>query len=207
MGDILTPEEALKRDDKRVLKSIWKLLEEADIIIAHNAIKFDVRVLNARFILNGLKPTSPYQVIDTLQIAKKNFRFTSNRLDYLGKLFTNKGKIDTNFDLWRGCDNGDQESLDYMLKYNKEDVNLLEEVYLELRPWMRSHPNMAIYKEANEEVCPTCGSDNVIDCGEYSTPAGRFDSLRCNDCGGISRRRKSNLSKHQKDNLLISTAR
>ena len=50
MSDVLTSEEAIARDDSRILKSIWKLLDESDIVIAHNGDKFDLRKLNARFI-------------------------------------------------------------------------------------------------------------------------------------------------------------
>lgn len=205
--DCVTPEEILKRDDKRVTESLWKMFEASDVIIAHNGLNFDIRKSNTRFMLNGLKPPSPYRVIDTLKESRKWLSFSSNRLDYLGKLFTSKGKIHTDYDLWLRCLKGDQEALTYMVNYNKEDVLLLEEVYMELRPWIKSHPNMAVYAECQEESCPTCLSTNLVECGEYTTPAGRYDSLRCKDCGSIMRRRKHIQTKQEKDNLLLPTAR
>ena len=36
LNDCLTPKESLKRDDKRILRSVWKLMEKADVIIGHN---------------------------------------------------------------------------------------------------------------------------------------------------------------------------
>ena len=36
--------------NKRVLKSIWNLLDEADIVIGHNGDRFDLRKLRWRFI-------------------------------------------------------------------------------------------------------------------------------------------------------------
>ena len=207
MGEVLTTEEARKRDDKRIMTSLWDLFDQADILIAHNLLKFDNKRAKTRFILNGLTPPSPYQTIDTLRIAREQFSFASNRLDYLGQLMVRKGKIETNYGLWKRCDNGEQEALDYMLEYNKEDVNLLEEVYLEIRAWMKSHPNLAIYSEAQDECCPVCGGSNLEEKGMYCTNVSAFESLRCRDCGAPSRRRKSVLTKTEKDNLLVSNAR
>ena len=128
MSDVLTPEEAIEKNDNRIVNSIWKVMENASILVAHNAKKFDLRYANTRFLMNGLKPPSPYQTIDTLEIAKKYFLFPSNKLDYLGILIHNKGKLKTDFDLWIRCLKGDAEALHYMVTYNKEDVQLLEEI-------------------------------------------------------------------------------
>lgn len=207
-GDVLTPEEAKAHDDKRVSQNLWDKFEEADIIIAHNAKKFDKKVANSRFILNGLKPPSPYGIIDTLEIAKKEFRFASNRLDHLGKIMVDDEKLHTNVQLWIDCFNGDADALTEMYTYNKQDVLLLEEVYHELKPWMNSHPNMAVFAETHEPSCTVCLSENITETESYYvTPAGRFTSVRCNDCGAISRRRISELSRGQKENLLVNTAR
>lgn len=206
-SDILTPEEALNHDDGRILKSIWDMLEQADIVIAHNGKKFDIRKLKARFFAHKMKPTTPFQIIDTLKESQKELATTSHRLDYLGRLISNKGKIETNYELWIGCDEGDQESLDYMLKYNIEDVFLLEEVYLELRPWIHSHPSLALHSHSVTTECPYCESTELEEAGYYITPAGRYVSIRCKECGGISRKRKSDLSYAEKESLIISTAR
>ena len=207
MGDAITPEEALANDDKRIVKSIWELIDQADIIIAHNGDKFDIKKLNTRFLLHKLPPPSPYQSIDTLVIARKNFLLSSNRLDFLGQLIRNKGKIETNLELWIRCINGEKEALDEMLKYNKEDVNLLEEVYVFLRPWMKSHPNVAIYTEANESSCPVCGSKSIVFTGYYTTMAGQYQSFRCTECGAPSRLGANMLSLNDRKKLLRSTAR
>ena len=86
MSDSLTKEEVLNEDDSRITKSMYQLFDEASIVIAHNAQNFDVPMLNTRFLRNGLKPPSPYRIIDTLKEAKKIFSFASNKLDYLGQL-------------------------------------------------------------------------------------------------------------------------
>ena len=207
MSDVMTTEEVKNRDDKRIMTGLWDVVDKSDILIAHNCKKFDNKRAKTRFILNGLPPPSPYQQIDTLEITRKEFSFSSNRLDYLGKLMVNKQKIETDYDLWKRCDVGEQEALDYMVKYNREDVNLLEEVYLEIRGWIKSHPNLAVYSEAQDECCPNCGDFNLKENGYYTAPSGRFESLTCGGCGAHSRRRKSVLNKEERDNLLISNAR
>jgi len=115
-GDILTPKEAKIRRDKRISQSLWDLFDEADVLIAHNLKKFDRKKANARFILNGLEPPSPYEMIDTLLVARKEFGFTSNRLNFLGQILVRDEKIDTDFNLWRDCDNGVKESLDFKVQ-------------------------------------------------------------------------------------------
>ena len=66
-------------------------------------------------------------------------------------------KMDTDFELWAQCMQGNDSSLEYMEKYNRYDVELLEEVYLKLRPWIKSHPNVGLYMETEESVCANCG--------------------------------------------------
>ncbi len=206
-SDVLTTEEALAKDDSRIVNSAWKILEQSDIIIAHNGRRFDLPYLNSRFIMNGLKPPSPYQVIDTLDKYKKHCRFASNRLDYLGVLIRNKGKIKTDIELWKGCLEGNTESLSYMVEYNKEDINLLEEAYLFIRPFINSHPNLSIYQEATEPTCPTCGSIDITECGHYTTMVNRYLAFRCNSCGAICRSRVTDIPIKVKNSLLRSTAR
>jgi len=206
-SDCLTPEEARSRNDKRIATSIWQHIEQADVVIAHNGNRFDVKVLNARFFLNGLMRPSPYQVIDTLKITQNTFKFSSHKLDYISQIVFDKKKLETELDLWIRCTLGEQDALDYMLEYNIKDTLLLEEAYIMLRPWMKSHPNMAIYSDATESCCPVCMSNDYAESGQYVTPAGSYTSYRCNKCKAPFRARTSNLTIEERKKLLISTAR
>ena len=206
ISDVQTPQEAIERDDERIIKSLWHLIDEADILIAHNGDRFDIKKINTRFHINGLLPPSPYQSIDTLKAVKRSFAFSSNKLDYLGQLLTNKGKISTNFKLWTDCLLGKRQALNEMLAYNEEDVRLLEEVYLELRAWIKSHPNLGMGGVG--ELCPTCGSDDIrYNGGYYTTAANRYLSYRCGDCGSLSRRLESELSVEDRRALMRSLPR
>jgi RNase P subunit RPR2 len=206
--DVLTPEEAIKKDDKRICQSIWSLINSADILIGHNLLKFDLPKLNTRFIMHGFAPPLPYRTIDTLLIARKYFSFSSNRLDYLGKIFRNKGKIKTDFDLWVECAKGNQQALAQMVAYNQEDVNLLENVYIILRPWIKSHPSLPLIMDAKQPACPNCGSFDVTDTDDfYYTPVNKYVAVRCNNCGAPSHKRLSEITPKIKESLLRSDAR
>ena len=203
ISERLTGKEAKNEDDSRIVKSLWKLLDEAEILIAHNGSAFDVPNMNTRFVVHGLPPTSPYQTIDTCLIAKKQFGFTHNSLNGLAKIFGFDVKLDTDFALWKRCVEGDDKALAYMEKYNRHDVELLEEVYMKLRPWIKGHPNLGLYVETDEVVCPNCGNTQVSWTDKYYyTTTGKYATFRC-QCGAFGRSRKTSLAKEVKKNLAV----
>jgi DNA-directed RNA polymerase subunit RPC12/RpoP len=207
-SDVLTTKEALERDDERIIKSIWELIDKADVIIGHNGKRFDLRRLKGRFLYYKMKPPMPYQIIDTMLHAKREFSVSSYKQAYLTKFLGLKEKLHTEYDLWKRCMVGEQKALDYMVEYNRNDVAGLEDLYFALRPWMKSHPNMAIFTEAEGQACPNCGHQDLTWEGKfYTTPAGRYKAFRCTECGAIGRSRFSNLSPSQRSVLLTPTAR
>lgn len=205
LSECLTPEEILEESDDRITKQLWSLMDQADIVIAHNGKRFDVPKMNSRFILAGLPPTSPYIQIDTKEVAAKQFGFSSNKLDALAGYFNIEHKDDTDFDLWKRCIAGDQEALDYMETYNRKDVLILEQVYLKLRPWIKNHPNIGLYLEEDNMVCPTCGSNHLVEDNTFHyTSVNKYKVMRCTDCGAISRLRTTSYPKDKKKNLITS---
>jgi hypothetical protein len=205
----LKPEEVANQDDKRIIEGIWKLLNEADIVIAHNAVKFDIPKLNSRFILNGLHPPLPYQIIDTLVHIRRQFGFTSNKLDYVNKLLNLERKKETSFELWDNCMKGDKKALKEMEDYNVQDVRILEETYLQIRPWIKPHPNMGLFiLDETEQRCPSCGSSDLQDQGKcYNTSANIYELFRCGNCNSVSRKRLGAATIKQKRHLLIPIAK
>lgn len=209
-GDKLSGEAAVCRDDALLCEQLWPLMNEADIIIAHNGDKFDVRKINARMIANGIMaPPAPYETIDTLIESRKVFAHSSHSQDYLTKLFKIPEKLKTEYQMWIDCATGDEDAIDRMFEYNKGDIAGLEEMYFKLRPWMRKHPNFGLYyDEDNVSRCPKCGSKKIMyGAHYYYTPLGRFKSFRCNDCGSLGRSRKSDLSKEEREVLVATVAR
>jgi len=191
-----------KEDDKKVLQELWSLLDEADVVIAHNGIKFDCKKVNTRFILNGITPPSTFRVIDTLRVAKAHFAFTSNRLNDIGKYLGVGEKLKhSGFKLWKGCMESDTSSWKKMVSYCKQDVKLLERVYLKFRPYISNHPNVGVYNEGIRPCCPKCGSDKIYYRGWYHTNLSKFKRYSCRDCGGWGRLRVNELDKEVKKGL------
>ena len=171
-----------KEDDKALIKQLWRLLDEADIVIAHNGDAFDIKKANARFLSYGLPPPSPYKTIDTLKIARRYFKFDSNKLDDLGKSLGVGRKLPhTGFHLWRGCMAGDEKSWTLMRKYNAQDVKLLERVYERLKPWAQNHPDLRIYED--RAGCPSCLSPQVQRRGFRIALKKKRQSYHCQNCG------------------------
>lgn len=203
VGMVLTPTEAVENDDERIVTGLWNFLNGSNIIIGHNVKAFDLPYINARFAFYGFPALSYHSVIDTLIFAKKSFRFSSNSLKHINRYFSIKQKIENSgMSLWKNCINGDGQSLETMLEYCKGDVVAVEDLYYKIRPFIKGHPNLGLFSETNDSICPNCGSDNVVEEGFYYTTTGKFVSVRCKDCGAVSRKRTSTLSKEKKANLL-----
>lgn len=174
-----------KKSDKECVKELWKLFDEADVIIGHNSNKFDNKKVTARFIYHKLPPPSPYKTVDTLLEVRKVAAFTSNKLDDLGEVLGEGRKLKTDFSLWLGCMNNDPASFKKMQDYNKQDVLLLEKLYLRLLPYMKSHPNMGMYD--NEVECPKCGSKHLQSRGYAINKSTKYRRMQCLDCGSWCR--------------------
>jgi DNA polymerase elongation subunit (family B) len=174
-----------KKDDRELVEDLWKVFDDADIIVAHNGDAFDIKKSNARFIAHGLPPPSPYKTIDTLKIARKHFKFESNKLASLGAFLGLGVKVPhTGFDLWKGCMNGDKKSWNLMGEYNVQDTALLKAVYFQLRRWATNLPNLALYSDgANADLCPACGSSHVQRRGLSYARTQKRQRFQCVDCG------------------------
>lgn len=168
-----------EEDDFEVVSTMWHLLDECDVAIAHNGLRFDFPYLNSRFAYHGLGMPSPFKAVDTCKIAKKYFRFPANSLKELGLyLGIETPKLDTNFQLWIDCMEGKTEAWEYMVEYNIYDVNLLEQVYLKLRNYDKSHPNLALYYDDDLVRDPVTGSTDVVEDGYAFTSSSKFPAFK-----------------------------
>jgi DNA polymerase elongation subunit (family B) len=195
-------------EDFELLSDLHGLLSEADIVVAHNGDKFDIPKINARLLLNGLPPPSPYKTIDTLKMAKRTFKFTSNKLAYLtDALCSNKKQKHVKFagwTLWNECMAGNNEAWDEMYEYNCMDVISLEELYLILRPWMPNHPTIGAFDDLEVCSCPKCNSSKVVKRGFFHTSKGKYQRYICTDCGGWSSATTTINTKEKRQSLLAS---
>lgn len=192
-------------DDKELVARLYQILDEADIVIAHNAKKFDIPSILGRGVIHGFAPPSPFKVIDTLIEAKKTFRFPRNTLAYIADALgcaPKEGHVKfPGFELWKECMKGNDEAWAEMCTYNIQDVLTLEEVYLRMRPYMAQHPNVAVKMEDERTLCPKCGSHHVHFRGYYNTNVGKYRKFQCQSCKGWGRTRYTEYPKDKRKAL------
>jgi len=168
--------------EKRMIRRVHKLLDEADAVCHYNGTKFDIPVLNKEFLLQKLTPPSPVKQVDLLRTARSKFRLASNKLEFVaGQLGLGAKTKHKGMKLWLECMNRKPEAWKTMETYNKQDVVLLEKVYDRLLPWIKHHPNRAVMEGV--ECCPKCAGSNYQARGSYVTGAGVYKRYQCQDCG------------------------
>jgi hypothetical protein len=181
------------KSDRLLVEDLWSLLNEADIVVAQNAM-FDIGWATQRFAYHGLPEPSPYRLVCTLKGLKKAMSLPSNSLGYSTKYFDlgHKKLHNDGIALWIGCMNGDNESFDKMKEYNIGDIPTLRELYLLIRPHIPNHPNLALYYPDSEHRCGVCGSDSMVKLEKNAfTNLSEYHSYRCSECGTVRRSGKA----------------
>lgn len=173
-----------KQDDRLLVQKLHEVFSQADVLVGHNGDRFDVKKANARFAFHRLTPPEPYKTIDTLKIARGQFKFDSNKLDDLGHYLGVGRKLPhTGKRLWLQCMAGDLKAWKKMKAYNKQDVVLLERVYKTLLPWATRITNFA-YLTREVGACPRCQSKKIRRGGVHRTLTQERQRYQCHDCGG-----------------------
>jgi hypothetical protein len=169
----------------------WSLLDEADAVVHYFGSRFDVPTLNKEFLKLGLAPPSPYAQIDLIKTARQQFKFTSNKLDHiLDELGLATKTSHRGFKLWVDCMYGDEDAWREMEEYNVQDVVAMEPLYQRLLPWIKNHPNIALYKSDPDNIrCPKCGSPNLNRRGYQRTKVATYRRFQCGDCASWSQSR------------------
>lgn len=178
-----------KSSKVRMLRSVYNLLEEADAVCHYNGASFDIPVLRGEFMEQHWGPPAPFAQIDLIKVAR-SARMASRKMDYLSERLGLRRKIQhKGMELWRGCMAGDAGCWRVMEKYNKQDVRMTHDLYVELRPWVKGHPNLSGY--AREHVCPSCGSHALQRRGVQRTASRTYARYHCQGCGAWSQSAKA----------------
>jgi predicted RNA-binding Zn-ribbon protein involved in translation (DUF1610 family) len=203
-----TSKEKNPRDDTKLLRWVHGLLDTADIVVSQNGTSFDMKKINARLLAHGFLPYAPVRQIDTKLVAKKHFNFTSNKLEWMASNIAHqpksKHKKFPGFDLWDQCLKGNKAAWREMRQYNIQDVIATEALYLEMRPWIEGHPNVAVYLDDTDGRCPKCGSTDIMKRGLATTQFGRYHRYQCKACGGWSRGSRTVLEPHKRRSLMTN---
>lgn len=177
------------------VQQAYDLLLEADMVIHYNGTRFDIPRLHTEFIKAGLAPLPKIPQIDLLLTVRKEFGFPSNKLDYVAKALGLEGKVQhKGFELWRECMQGDEKAWNQMRKYNVQDVRMMEPLYERIRPWIRNHPNLALFVDADDPTCANCASTKLQKRGMQRTRTRTYQRYQCQDCGAWHRSRRQKES-------------
>lgn len=174
-----------KQDDKKLLETFVKVLDEADEIVAHNGDRFDLPWIRTRCLKYNIPMQSSYKTIDTIKLSKNKFRFNSNRLDYIAKFLGVGEKIHTEYQLWIDTVlHKSKQALDEMITYCKNDVLILEKVYHKLAPYVEPSTHIGVLNGNGKASCPSCGCQNSRSRGRFVSAVGYVKQIRqCKDCG------------------------
>jgi len=176
-----------------MIRLIRDLLDIADVVVHYNGSSFDIPTLNREFLVHNLKPPAPYKQIDLLKVARKQFRFTSNKMDYIARMLKLRTKLATGgYKLWLDCMSNNSSAWKRMERYNKNDVKILESLYMKFLPWIDNHPSHGLYDESL--VCPNCGSSRYQRRGCAYTKVSRYSRYQCNNCSSWFRGNKSSVT-------------
>lgn len=194
-----TRDEKDPRNDKKVVAALHKLLDEADIVVAHNGDKFDIKKFNYRAAYYGMTPPSHYRSTDTLKETRRVFGSTSHKLSYYTYKFNKKyKKLKHNKypgrELWTQVLAGNQDAWRSMRKYNVYDILSTEELLGHITPWIKMQ-NISSFATDDVTRCPFCLSKNIIKKGPIHMPAGVFQGYKCKACNKRPRGKKNLLDK------------
>lgn len=191
-------------DDRRVCETLHGVLSSADVIIAHNGDEYDIKFTKGRMLVHGLPPLPPILSIDTLKVARKQFLLNANNLNYLGSLLKVGNKKPTKQGLWLKVLQGDETAIRQMVTYNKEDVRLLERVFLKLRPHIADHTNRQLFGTSGHGrlECPRCGSTDVQSRGVHRAMTQTYQRFCCSKCSGWFRERKATAGTNTRTRVL-----
>ena len=174
-----------KQNDKAMLQKFIEVANQANELVGHNGDKFDLPWIRTRCLYHRVELFPKYTTIDTLKLSRRQFRFNSNRLDYIASFLGIGRKIKTDFNLWKDivlnkCD----KSMAKMIDYCKQDVRLLEQVHKELRLHDTTKTHYGVLERGDKRTCPECGSNNVNISKTKITAAGTKQiQYQCKDCG------------------------
>ena len=169
---------------KDMIAGVHELLSEADVVCHYNGTRFDIPTLNREFFMYEMNPPDGFKQLDLLKTARQQFRFASNKLDFIAQQLGIGSKTHhKGMELWKDCMDGCDKAWAIMRRYNIQDVRLLERLYKRILPWIKSHPNWGVYLDSDRPTCRNCGSTTLKKNGVYVATTLTYQRWRCLGCG------------------------
>jgi DNA polymerase elongation subunit (family B) len=171
------------QNDKLLVENFVPVLNEADVIVAHNGDKFDLPWIKTRALYHNISMLPKYPSVDTLKISRYKFRQPSNRLDDIADYFGLGRKIKVGYDLWKDVVlKKSKEALNQMIEYCEQDVIVLEKVYNKLTKFELPTLHNGVLQETSKLCSPYSGGTNIELVKTTSTKAGTIKHMMiCKD--------------------------
>lgn len=177
-----------------MVQTMWDMLNDADIVVGYNHVRFDIPHMNREFMLAGLVPPSPVQHIDLLTVMRRNFKMMSNKLGYVTDAVGLETKLDTGGQaLWNSVMQNDPKAWDKFRRYNIQDVIITEQLFTLLAPWIK-HPHAGLWT-GNLCSCFACGSTKLVTHGVTRSKTAAWPLTQCADCGAWNKVLKSGVTR------------
>lgn len=137
-----------RSDDHDITAEIMSFLEEFDVLIAHNGVKYDLPFLRTRALQYGLPPLQPLKIVDPVLAARRQLRLQSNSLDAIAK------HIDAPFRktplepiVWaRAMMDGDVDSMNLIVEHCVADVQVLDFVAHAMRGYIKTIDSIGSFR-------------------------------------------------------------
>lgn len=169
-------------DDKQLIEGFKEAYCKADYTVAHYGKRFDRPFIQTKCLKHRLGPLPDIPMMDTCEVAWKNFKLHSNRLGaWLEYLDCKHEKRAMRTDDWLHAAHGCTKAMKAVKDRAKYDVLGLEEVFIAMRPWMKEPVRQLFTNERGN--CTSCGSDKLQSRGLERTRLNIFPRFQCQDCG------------------------
>jgi DNA polymerase elongation subunit (family B) len=195
------------KHDAFLLRKLKSLFEKADVVVAHNAHRFDIGIVNARLAAHGMSPLAPVEVVDTLRVCKRFFKFEANSLDSvcqqlgLGRKFQSGG-YETTINILEGTTEKCADAWDKLLEYGEQDIILLRDLHKRVKPFITNHPNANLHTSRTVPACHSCGSEKLRWKGYRRTHTMVYKRFVCKSCGAWGQERTNCVDKEKRQAIV-----
>jgi uncharacterized protein YprB with RNaseH-like and TPR domain len=138
-----------------MLRRVHSLIESADLVVGKNSVRFDIPWIRTEFLKYGIGSMPPISHVDLEKVARYNFRFLSNKLDFICDYLGIGHKVQhEGFPLWRKVMEGNEVAQRKMKRYCAGDIRITERLYKKMRGYISDHPFMG---DTPSDKCAVCG--------------------------------------------------
>lgn len=168
-------------------ETIRDAMDQADIVTGHYVNGADRKWLNSLFRDHGLRFPSPYKVVDTLAVARRELGDESMTLGALCTRWgipTKQGSY--NPVVARAAVEGDRKAQRELKLYNCADVEASTGLYVVQLPLTKGHPHVApgLAASSDHPLCPRCGSSKTERNGTWTPGVYVYARYLCQSCSG-----------------------